>query len=229
MTHSHGDARHARPLSDEQEAALFTQEFWDERYAGSTRVWSGKPNQRLVEQVAGLTPGRALDVGCGEGADVVWLAKQGWDVTGVDVSQVALDRAAQHAADEGVADRTGWLRVDLVGGGTEVAPLPGGMDLVTSHYMHTPQDVFEATYAAMAAAVRPGGTLLVVGHHPTDAHTGLRNERLTHLLFTQQRVVEALDLADWDVQVAEAQPRQATGHDGEPVTVTDTVVRAVRR
>ena len=168
-------------------------------------------------------------MGCGEGADVVWLAKQGWDVTGVDVSQVALDRAAQHAADEGVADRTGWLRVDLVGGGTEVAPLPGGMDLVTSHYMHTPQDVFEATYAAMAAAVRPGGTLLVVGHHPTDAHTGLRNERLTHLLFTQQRVVEALDLADWDVQVAEAQPRQATGHDGEPVTVTDTVVRAVRR
>ena len=132
-------------------------------------MWSGKPNQRLVEQVAGLAPGRALDVGCGEGADVVWLAKQGWEVTGVDVSQVALDRAAQHAADEGVADRTAWLRVDLVGARDRGRPLPGGMDLVTSHYMHAPQDVFDATYAAMAAAVRPGGTLLVVGHHPDDA------------------------------------------------------------
>ncbi len=80
---------------------MFTQEFWDERYAGSNRVWSGKPNQRLVEQVAGLTPGRAVDVGCGEGADVVWLAQQGWLATGVDVSQVALDRAAQHAEEAG--------------------------------------------------------------------------------------------------------------------------------
>ena len=222
-------SHHEHPDHTRDEAALFTQEFWDERYAGSTRVWSGQPNQRLVEQVSALAPGRALDIGCGEGADVVWLAKQGWEVTGVDVSQVALDRAAQHAADEGVADRTEWLRADLVGGGTEVAPLPGDMDLVTSHYMHAPQDVFEATYAAMAAAVRPGGTLLVVGHHPDDAHTGLRNERLTHLLFSQQRVVEGLDPADWDVQVAEAQQRDASGHDGEPVAVTDTVVRAVRR
>ena len=220
---------HDQPAHDHDDSAMFTQEFWDERYAGSTRVWSGKPNQRLVEQVADLPPGRALDIGCGEGADVVWLAKQGWDVTGVDVSQVALDRAAQHAADEGVDGRTSWLRVDLVGrDGTEVDPLPGGMDLVTSHYMHAPQDVFEATYAAMAAAVRPGGTLLVVGHHPADADAGMRNERLTHLLFTQQRVVEALDRAEWDVQVSEAQPREAT-HDGQSVTVTDTVVRAVRR
>lgn len=221
---SHHD-HSAQPGHHRDEAEMFTQEFWDERYAGATRVWSGQPNQRLVEQVSGLAPGRALDVGCGEGADVVWLAKQGWEVTGVDVSQVALDRAARHATEEGVADRASFARVDLFAGDR----LPGDMDLVTSHYMHTPMKLFAPTYAAMGAAVRPGGTLLVVGHHPDDAHTGLRNERLAHLLFSQQRVVEALDPAVWDVQVSEAQPRTTSGHEGEGVTVTDTVVRAVRR
>ena len=218
-------SHHEHPDHHRDEAEMFTQEFWDERYAGSTRVWSGKPNQRLVEQVTELTPGRALDVGCGEGADVVWLAQHGWEAIGVDVSQVALDRAAGHAADEGVGDRTSFVRVDLIAGDR----LPGDMDLVTSHYMHTPLEAFSPTYAAMGAAVRPGGTLLVVGHHPDDAHTGLRNEHLAHLLFSQQRVVEALDPAAWDVQLCEAQTRETTGHEGEPVTITDTVVRAVRR
>ncbi|WP_278259803.1 Bax inhibitor-1/YccA family protein [Nocardioides convexus] len=79
--------------------------FWDERYAGSDRVWSGRPNQRLTEQVADLAPGTALDVACGEGGDAIWLAKQGWKVTAVDVSQVALARVADHAEDEGVSER----------------------------------------------------------------------------------------------------------------------------
>ena len=219
MTHQHD---HEHPPD---EAAMFTQEFWDERYAGSTRVWSGKPNQRLVEQVAGLTPGRALDVGCGEGADVVWLAQQGWLVVGSDVSQVALDRAAAHAADEGVAERTSWARVDVVGG----QPLPGGMDLVTAHYLHPPLDLFATTYGAMVDAVRAGGTLLVVGHHPADAGTGLRNPALAHLLFGPERLVALLHPEAWDVAVAETPTREVTDNDGARITVTDTVVRATRR
>jgi SAM-dependent methyltransferase len=207
---------------DPDEAKMYTQEFWDERYAGSTRVWSGQPNQRLVEQVAGLAPGRALDVGCGEGADVVWLAEQGWLAAGVDVSPVALDRAAQHAADAGVGDRTTWSRVDVIGG----HPLPGGMDLVTAAYLHAPLTVFAQTYDALAGAVRPGGTLLVIGHHPADAATGLRNPALSHLLFTPEQVVARLDTDTWDIAVAEGQTREITNADGDTVTITDTVVRA---
>src|SRR5690349_12892816 len=114
MTHAHGDHQDhgsREPLSEKQVAAMFMQEFWDERYAGSDRVWSGKPNQRLVEMVTGITPGSAIDVGCGEGADVVWLAQQGWLTTGVDVSQVAIDRAAKHADEAGVGPRTSFDRV----------------------------------------------------------------------------------------------------------------------
>lgn len=204
---------------------MFTQEFWDERYAGSTRVWSGKPNQRLVEQVAGLAPGRALDVGCGEGADVVWLAQQGWLAAGVDVSQVALDRAATHAENLGVGERTTWRRVDVLGG----SPLPGGMDLVAASYLHPPLTLFAQTYDAMAGAVRAGGTLLVVGHHPADSSTGLRNPALAHLLFTPEQVLARLAADAWDIAVAEGQTRETTNADGDTITITDTVVRAVRR
>ncbi len=223
--HHHGHDHRHDPSHDFDDAAMFTREFWDERYAGSDRVWSGRPNQRLVEQVSRLTPGRALDVGCGEGADVVWLARQGWDVTGVDVSQVALDRAAGHAADEGVGDRTSWALVDVVGGDT----LPGDMDLVTSAFMHPPTDRVASTYGLLLDAVRPGGTLFVLAHHPDDAATGLRNPKLSHMLFAPEQIVALLDESDWEVVVAEGQTRPGTGPDGAPVTVTDTVVRARRR
>src|SRR5215203_189480 len=101
MKHDH---HHQDATLDELRQAL-TREFWDERYAGSERVWSGRPNQRLVEQTVDLTAGHAADIGCGEGADAIWLAEQGWDVTALDVSRVALDRTAQHAIERGVDRR----------------------------------------------------------------------------------------------------------------------------
>ena len=103
------------------EAHVFSQEFWDERYATHDHVWSGRPNPRLVEHATDLAPGLALDVGCGEGADVVWLAERGWRATGADLSVVALEKARKHAGEAGVADRTDWVHVDLVAGD----PLPG--------------------------------------------------------------------------------------------------------
>ncbi len=214
----------ADPAKDDDEMDMFTQQFWDERYAGSTRVWSGKPNQRLVEQVTGLAAGRALDVGCGEGADVVWLAQQGWLAAGIDVSRVAIERGAEHAAELGVADRTTWARVDVLGG----EPVPGGMDLVTASFLHPPLALFAQTFGAIAGAVRSGGTLLVVGHHPADASTGLRNPALAHLLFAPEQVVACLPADAWDVVVAEGQTRETTNADGDTITITDTVVRAVR-
>jgi SAM-dependent methyltransferase len=220
MTHTHD---HSEPLSEADVAAMYTQQFWDERYAGSSRVWSGKPNQRLVEMVTGMEPGSAIDVGCGEGADVVWLAEQGWSTTGVDVSQVAIDRAAAHAEEAGVGARTAFDRVDVIGG----HPLPGAYQLVTSAYLHPPLTAFASTYSTLRDAVLPGGTLLVIGHHPADSGTGLRNPALVDLMFTPEQVVALLD-DSWDVEVAGTPTRPHT-HDGVELLLTDTVVKARRR
>jgi SAM-dependent methyltransferase len=205
-------------------ATMYTQETWDARYAESERVWSGNPNPRLVEQVAGLTPGRALDVGCGEGADVVWLARQGWTATGVDVSEVALLKAAAHAEEAGVEHKVAWERLDVVAGDE----LPGDQDLVSVQFFHPPPALFDEIHERLGAAVRPGGHLLVVGHHPDDESTGVRRPHGPGLLFTPERVVAALDPAAWEVLVAETPTREHQGPDG-PVTVTDTVVLARRR
>src|SRR6478735_6817610 len=100
--------------------------FWDERYAGTEQLFSGAANGVLVTEVADMTPGRALDVGCGEGGDALWLAEQGWRVTAPDVSQVALDRAAALDVD----GRVEWRQADL----TASAPTPGSFDLVSAQY-----------------------------------------------------------------------------------------------
>lgn len=222
MSHQHGHDHEPQPAEDLTH--MFTEEFWDERYATSHRIWSGNPNARLVEEVADLTPGTAVDVGCGEGADVVWLARLGWTVTGVDVSRVALDRAAEHAAEAGFADRTSWERVDVYA----LDALPTGADLVTASYVHVPPEKFDAVYRHVAASVAPGGTLVVLAHHPDDVHTGLRNSELSHLLFTPEAVVAVLDPDAWDVVSSRVVSREHE-HEGVTHVVSDTVVRAVRR
>ena len=205
------------------EAHVFSQEFWDERYAAHDHVWSGRPNPPLVDHATGLSPGVALDVGCGEGADVVWLAERGWRVTGADLSVVALEKARKHADEAGVAERTDWVHVDLLAGD----PLPGDADLVSAMFMHVPESDFDRVYATIAGAVRSGGTLLVAGHHPAERDTDLRNPRLSHLLFAPERVTSLLD-DGWRIDVADARTRDVLGHDDEPRVATDTVVVARR-
>lgn len=213
-----------RVSHDEDVAHLFTQETWDARYAESDRLWSGRPNPRLVEQVGGVPPGDALDVGAGEGADAVWLARQGWRVTALEVSVVALERIAAHAQEAGVGHAITARHHDLMSG----APLPGSHDLVSAQYLHPPVERFTEILALLGDAVRPGGRLLVVGHHPDDLDTGLRSGHgHPELLFTPERVVEALPGESWTIRLAEAQTRPVDGPDG-PVTVTDSVVLAVR-
>ncbi len=139
-----------------------SEQEWDERYSESDRVWSGQPNAALITEVEGLTPGTALDVGCGEGADSVWLAERGWQVTGLDVSGVALDRARGWAAEKGV-DVT-WVRSGLL----EAGLAEGSFDLVSVFYppmSRTPDHEIES---ALADLVAPGGTLLVVHHAPPE-------------------------------------------------------------
>ncbi|ANB09982.1 SAM-dependent methyltransferase [Streptomyces ambofaciens] len=135
-------------------------EFWEARYRDTGRVWSGRPNELLVREASGLAPGTALDLGCGEGADAVWLAARGWRVTGVDISGTALERAAGHAADAGVGDRVAWERHELGRSFPE-----GSFDLVSAHYLQSPVPLDQQTVLREAArAVAGGGTLLLVLH-----------------------------------------------------------------
>ena len=209
---------------DHDPDTAYTQETWDHRYSESDRIWSGRPNQRLVEEVSGLPPGRALDVGCGEGADAVWLAGRGWQVTALDVSVVALGRVREHAAEAGVAGRVETLHYDLMAGG----PAAGGYDLVSVFFFHVPEPAFAAFYRGLADLVGPGGSLLVVGHHPDDIDSGARRPHGPQLLFTPEQVVEVLDPEVWDVVMEATPTREQVGPEG-PITVRDSVVRAVRR
>ena len=221
---NHGSMGH-RPPADT--AALFTQEFWDARYGATDRVWSGNPNPRLVEQVAELTPGTALDVGCGEGADAIWLAARGWQMTAIDISPVALERAADQAtaAGEQIAARITWQQADVL----VWEPTQRQFDLVSAQYLHPPPPERDAVYRRLAAAVRPGGALLIVGHHPLDLQAPTGRERFPELLFTADEIAAVLDPTAWQILVAAAPPRPATNPEGQPVTVHDAVLLARRR
>lgn len=204
----------------------FTQAFWDERYGTHSSLWSGNPNRHLVSEVAGLTPGTALDLGCGEGADAIWLAERGWRVTAVDISTVAIERGVAHAAKAGadVAARIDWQQVDLL----RWDPGEARYDLISSQYMHMPAGFRDPLFRGAAAAVNPGGTLLVVGHHPSDMQTTMPRPQMPELFFTGDDIAALLEPGEWDVVVNEARPHPATDPEDRPVTVHDTVLRARR-
>jgi SAM-dependent methyltransferase len=138
---------------------------WDGRYterAGA--MWSGRPNGRLIDQVAGLTPGRALDVGCGEGADAIWLARRGWTVTAIDISDVAVGRARESAKLVGAA--VDWVRGDAL-----QTPFPArSFDLVSMQYPALPKAAGELAVRKLLDTVRRGGFLLAVYHDLDDKH-----------------------------------------------------------
>jgi SAM-dependent methyltransferase len=227
---SHHEHGHGHGHGHEEHGAEhhYTQEYWDERYGSSERVWSGNPNPQLVAQVVGLDPRDALDAGSGEGADAIWLASQGWQVTAVDVSPVALQRAAAHAAERGaeIADRISWQHEDLL----TWDPGRERFDLVSAQFMHLPDPELQGLHQRLAAAVRPGGTLLLVLHHADDQHVNIgRPSGHPRLFPPPEQIVATLDPAEFDIVLAGAVERPAIGLDGEAVTVKDTVIRAVRR
>lgn len=212
MTHTHGEM----PVMDER--------FWDELYGQADAIWSGNPNPQLVDEASDLPAGTALDVGCGEGADTIWLARRGWRVTGLDISQVALDRAAKHAEAAGVADRIAWLHADLTDGTSPGA----GFDLVSAHFLQLPSAQRVPLYRRLAAAVAPGGTFLVVGHHPSDLTTTIGRPHLPDRFFTAAQLAADLDADHWTVLVDERRPRTAVDPDGRDLTIHDAVLKSRR-
>jgi SAM-dependent methyltransferase len=192
---------------------------WDARYADADRLWSDTPNRWVHEVLAGRPPGTALDLACGEGRDAVWLAEQGWDVTGVDFSENALSRAAASATRRGVRAR--WIRADVT-----VWTPPQQVDLVLVAYLHLPPDERRRVLHTAAAALAPGGTLLVVGHDSANLTRGVGGPRDPAVLYTAQDVVD--DLADTDLRLVRGvEVRRPVS--GEPtVDAVDALVELCR-
>ncbi|WP_067812861.1 class I SAM-dependent methyltransferase [Actinomadura kijaniata] len=193
--------------------------FWDERYADREQLFSGLPNGVLVAEAAGLPPGQALDVGCGEGGDAFWLAGRGWRVTAIDISRVALERAVARAGS--AFPNVAWARADL----TVTPPPAGSFDLVSIQYFPLPRRAGHAALRALLSAVAPGGTLLVVGHDRTEIPDGEHG-------FHADDYYEPTDYAallddTWTVLVDETRPRAVPPPPGTHHT-RDVVLRARR-
>lgn len=190
----------------------FDHAYWEQHWQESGD--RGPIHPYLAREVGDLSPGTALEAGCGTGGEAVWLATRGWRVTGVDIAERALDRAAERAAASGVSYRLTWIRADLS------TWEPGATyDLVSTHYAHASIPQLDL-YTRLATWVAPGGILLIVGHggaaHPGEASV------------TATDVVERLGLKEWDIVTASEERRTVTqGHGGHELN--DVVVRARRR
>lgn len=195
-------------------------EFWDQRYAEMDKLWSGQPNGVLVSEVRGLRPARVLDVGCGEGADALWLAEQGWDVTALDVSQVALDRASRQADQRGL--QVHWLHAGLV----EAALPAASFELVSAQYPVLPRTADNAAERALLDAVAPGGVLLVV-HHPTPTAAEAKAHGFDPAHYVSLADIAALLDGNWRIEANDTRPRHVAAGAGAHHT-EDVVLRARR-
>jgi SAM-dependent methyltransferase len=196
-------------------------EQWNRRYAGTELLWPATPNRHLVGEVRGLAVGRALDLACGEGRNAVWLAEEGWEVTGVDFSDVALEKARELAEARGV--EVAWVEADV----REYEPQPGAYDLVAVLFLHLREDERRAVYAHAAAALAPEGRLVVIGHDVLNLSEGVGGPRDPEVLYSPEDVLAELPAA-LEPEIVERVERSVEV-DGRGRTAIDALVRARRR
>ena len=195
------------------------QAAWDERYAGPELVWGAGPNRFVTEELASLPPGRALDLGAGEGRNAIWLAERGWRVTAVDFSAVGLARAAELATHRGVSVE--WVHADLL----DYQPAKGAYDLVLIAYIQLRPAGLAHIFRTAATAVAAGGTLLVIGHDQDNITHGYGGPQDPERLYTPSLVTA--ELGGLTIQRAERVSRPVQTPEGERVAI-DTLVRATR-
>jgi SAM-dependent methyltransferase len=194
-------------------------EVWNCRYQGDDLLWTERPNRFLVAEAEELTPGRALDLACGEGRNAVWLAEEGWQVTGVDFSQVALDKAHRLAEQRGV--EIDWVCADLL----EYTPAPGAFELVILFYLQLAETDRHEIFSRAASAVAPGGTLLLVAHSPDNLTHGYGGPRDSAVLYSAEDVLPTL--AGLEIERAEPVIRKVETGEGVREAI-DALVRARR-
>jgi SAM-dependent methyltransferase len=193
-------------------------EDWDARYAEPKLLWSATPNRFLVAEVAGLEPGRALDLACGEGRNALWLAERGWRVTAVDFSGVAIEKAQRRAQDEG--REVDFVCADLL----EYEPEEAAYDLVLVFYLQLPAVELAQVLAQGARALAPGGTFLLVGHDLKNISDGVGGPSDPTVLYTPEDIVAALPALE--IEKAERVLRDVPASDRPAI---DALVRARRR
>jgi SAM-dependent methyltransferase len=195
-------------------------DHWEQHYGERDRVWSGRVNVRLAEVAALLKPGRALDLGCGEGADALWLAERGWHVVAVDISETALRRAAADADACGLGDRIEFVQHDL----SESFP-DGTFDMVSAQFLHSTVRLDRPRILNRAAgAVRPGGLLVIVDHGAAPPWASKLGHH--HEFPSAEEVLSGIDLdaGGWERLRVGPVAREAVGPDGQPATLTDNLV-----
>jgi SAM-dependent methyltransferase len=198
-------------------------EAWNQRYADAELVWSAEANRFLVEEVADLPPGRALDLGAGEGRNAIWLAERGWRVTAVDFSHIGLQKARRLAEAHGV--EVDWTEADL----RSYSPARGAFDLVALLYIHLPGEERRALTRRAADAVAAGGTLVVIGHDRSNLHEGYGGPQDPTILFSPDDITDDLaGIEELRVVRADRVMRPVMTDDGERNAI-DALVRAERR
>lgn len=222
------DRRPQRPVGSERPARAtnmvpsMERENWNRRYEGSELLWTARPNQFLVSEVEATAPGRALDVGSGEGRNAVWLAERGWEVTAVEFSDVAVAKAQHLAAARGI--KVDWVLADL----RTYQPQPHGYDLVIVLYLHLPPEDRRSVHDAAAQGLSIGGTLLVIGHDRINLSQGHGGPQDPDILFTAEDVIDDVaGVSDVSVVRAEKVTRSVPTDAGER-TAIDALVQAVR-
>lgn len=191
----------------------YDRSFWEGLWSSTLREHADKvaqrqPNAHLVSEVVDLHPGRALDAGCGHGAESLWLAAHGWQVTAVDFSASALDHGRSMARVLGtdISDRIVWVEGDLATWTVQ----RGHFDLVVSLYVHVAESV-EEMVQRMANGVAVGGTLFMVGHRPVDPTTGAATAAAGQVQVSVETALAALDPRHWEIIIAEERPRPFAG------------------
>jgi SAM-dependent methyltransferase len=215
----------ARTMSETSASTPTAAEYWEQRYRERGRTWSGRVNVALEREVAGIRPGTALDLGSGEGGDALWLARQGWTVTAVDISPTAL---AVGQSQQQPGDAITWVAADLA----EWMP-PASYDLVAASFLHSTVELpREAILRRGAAAVAEGGLLVIIGHagvphwageehaHHDGPHLPAPEEVLAGLFEGDSTLVRA----EWSVVTAALVERPVTAPDGSSSTIEDSVV-----
>jgi len=202
-----------------------TKEHWEKHYGERDRIWSGRVNVQFADVAAELPPGRALDLGCGEGADSVWLAERGWDVVAVDISETALGRAKEAAGTRGVTDRIEFVQLDL----SEDFP-SGTFDLISSQFLHSTVYLDRSKVLAnAAAALRPNGLLVIVDHGSAPPWASKLDHH--HEFISAEEVVAGMKLSDDEFERVrvDAVERQAVGPEGQQRPWMDNVIVLRRR
>ncbi|HEY1520637.1 MAG TPA: class I SAM-dependent methyltransferase [Solirubrobacteraceae bacterium] len=192
---------------------------WDQRYAGTELVWTSEPNRFLVERAAGLAPGRALDLACGEGRNALWLAERGWRVTGVDFSKVGIDKARELADARGV--QAEWVVADLL----DYTPEPALCELVIVFYLQVTGSERTSIVRRAASALAPGGTFLLVAHDSANIEHGYGGPQRPAVLYTAQDVVGDLEGTGLEIDEAVRAERPVQTDRG-PRVALDALVRA---